>query len=192
MEKNSLTPILKVIRFFGVLALMIGWLTIIASISLNPWFSITRNALSDLGAVDVKYNFVFNYGLGAASIFAIVYSFYLLARLSGKLTALASSLFLLGAIHLLLIALFPEGTYPHLFVSLEFFILMGVSILILGVAFLMTPWKRGLGVTFTLMSVLGFLMAASIPWPSIGALEVFAISLITVWAILMVIYRPED
>ena len=191
MAESFSESILKIVRFFGVFALLIGWVTIAISITLNPWFSITKNALSDLGALGIRYNFIFNYGLGFASIFAIIYSFYLLARLSGRLTALASSFFLLGAIHLLLIALFPEGTYPHLFVSIEFFVLMGISILILGLAFLIKPEKRGLGITFTAMSLIGFLMAALIPWPSVGALEVFAISLITVWAILMVIYRPE-
>ncbi|MCS7132856.1 MAG: DUF998 domain-containing protein [Aigarchaeota archaeon] len=192
MRGNYLEAVLRAVRFFGILALAIGWITIFISISLNPWFSITKNALSDLGAIDVRHNFIFNFGLATASIFAIIYSFYLLMYLSGKLTALASSLFLLGSIHLLLIALFPEGTYPHLFVSLEFFVLIGVSILILGIAFLVRPEKRTLGMTFTAMSILGFLTAALAPWPSIGALEVFAISLMTVWAILMIIYRPED
>ena len=191
MAKGFSESILKFVRFFGIFALLIGWVTIAISITLNPWFSITKNALSDLGALGIRYNFVFNYGLGLASIFAIIYSFYLLTHLSGRLTMLASSFFLLGVTRLLLIALFPEGTYPHLFVSIEFFVLTGISILILGIAFLVRPEKRGLGITFTAMSLIGFLMAALIPWPSVGALEVFAICLITVWAILMVIYQPE-
>jgi len=184
MNAFEWSSIRRVLRFFGITAIGIGWLTILTSIMLNPWFSFYKNALSDLGALGVEYNFVFNYGLGVAAIFAIAYGFYLLTCLDGKLAAFASSFFILGSIHLLLIASFPEGTYPHLFVSLEFFILMGISILLYGIAFTAAK-QRLLGVIFLGMALGGFSAAVLVPWPSIACLEVFAIALMSIWAILM-------
>ena len=175
---------LSPLRYFGVYAAVSGWATILASMILNPWFSIVRNALSDMGAIGVKYAWVFNSGLMISGALAFLYSAYLLLALGSRLGILASSIMLLASIHLILIGLFPEGTYPHLFVSMEFFILMGASILLLGVAFLMSEARR-YGVCFAAMATAGFLAAILVPWPSIGSLEIFEISLMTLWSFLM-------
>jgi len=171
-------------RYFGVLALAVGWITITISIMLNPWFSIMNNALSDLGALGLKHAWVFNLGLTISGFFAVLYSIYLLWATKSKLEALASSIFFLSAVHLILIAAFPEGTYPHLLVSFEFFILSGISILVFGIA-LMVQGNPRFGLTFSLLSAVGFISAALAPWPSTGSLEVFAIILMSVWAALM-------
>ena len=176
--------ILSSLRYLGILALAIGWLTIIISAALNPWFSLTRNALSDLGAIGVKNAWIFNLGITVAGILATLYSMYLIWASKSRLEVLASSIFLFSALHLILIGIFPEGTYPHLFVSLEFFILAGFSILAFGAA-LISLGEMRFGLTFTLLSMIGFMGAAFIPWPSIGSLEVFALSLISVWAFMM-------
>jgi hypothetical membrane protein len=42
-----------------------------------------------------------------------------------------------------------------------------------------------LGTSLVIISVIGFAGAALIPWPSIGAVEVFAIILLSIWAMLM-------
>jgi len=175
---------MSLFRYFGVLALAVGWVTILASIMLNPWFSITRNALSDLGALGLERAWVFNLGLAVSGVFAALYSIYLIWAVKSKLEILASSIFLLSAIHLIMIAAFPEGTYPHLSVSFEFFILSGVSIMIFGVA-LIAKGKWGLGLTFACLSAAGFVSSAIVPWPSTGSLEVFAILLISIWVALM-------
>lgn len=154
------------------------------SMSLNPWFSIARNALSDMGAIGVKYAWVFNSGLIISGALAFLYSAYLLLTLRSKLELLASSIMLLASIHLILIGLFPEGTYPHFFVSIEFFTLMGVSMLLFGAAFTRGGARR-YGICFAAMAIVGFLAAILGPWPSTGSLEVFEISLMTAWVFLM-------
>jgi len=171
-------------RYFGVLALAVGWLTIIGSAALNPWFSLTRNALSDLGAMGVENAWMFNLGITVAGILATLYSTYLIWISRSRLEVLASSILLFSALHLILIGVFPEGTYPHLLVSFEFFILMGFSILAFGAA-LISLGEMRLGLAFTSLSTMGFVGAAFIPWPSIGFLEVFAITLISVWVLMM-------
>lgn len=174
----------RILRYFGVLALAIGWLTIILSISVNPWFSLERNALSDLGAVGRENAWIFNSGLVVAGVVAALYSIYLLKAARDKLETLASAIFLMSSIHLILIGLYPEGTYPHLFASYWFFLSAGFAVLLFGAALLI---KRDLflGASFVLISAIGFAGAALIPWPSIGSVEVFAIMLLSIWAILM-------
>jgi hypothetical membrane protein len=167
-----------------VLALAVGWIMIILAISVNPWFSLARNALSDLGAVGRENAWIFNSGLIAAGIIAALYSIYLINMARGKLEVLASTIFIMSSIHLVLIGAFPEGTYPHLFASYWFFLSAGFAVLLFGTAMLV---KRDLtlGTSFILISVIGFAGATLIPWPSIGAVEVFAIILLSIWAILM-------
>ena len=184
MVNEKLRRVLGLLKFFGVISLATGWITITLSIALNPWFSFSKNALSDLGAIGVRFAYVFNTGLLVAGVFALLYAFFLLSSYDGRLAALASSLFLFSAVHLVLIALFPEGTYPHLFVSYEFFVSSGVAVLVFGSAFL-AQRKTRLGIFFAVLSLVGFFLAAVVPWPSISVLEVFAITLLTVWAALM-------
>jgi len=174
----------RVLRYFGVLALAVGWITIILAISINPWFSLAKNALSDLGAVGRENAWIFNSGLILAGTIAALYSIYLITSARSKLEILASTIFLMSSIHLIMIGAFPEGTYPHLFVSYWFFLSAGVAVLLFGTAMLV---KRdlALGTSLIIISVIGFAGAALIPWPSIGAVEVFAIILLSIWAILM-------
>jgi len=176
--------LVECLKYCGVLALLVGWATILVSIMLNPWFSFAENALSDLGALGRRYASVFNTGLMIAGVLAALYGVFLLYASNGRISSLASSLLLLASIHLMLIAVFPEGTYPHLFVSYEFFILAGASILFFGLSSLIQgDVKRGS--SFIGLAILGFASAALVPWPSVAAVETFSLSLITIWAILM-------
>ncbi len=166
------------------MALAVGWLTIIISVSINPWFSLARNALSDLGAVGRETAWVFNSGLMVAGIIAALYSIYLIGVARDKLEVLASTIFLASSIHLILTGAFPEGTYPHLFASYWFFISAGIAVLLFGAA-LLAKRDLSLGGSFILISVIGFTGAVFVPWPSIGSVEVFAIILLSIWATLM-------
>ena len=143
-----------------------------------------KNALSDLGAVGRENAWIFNSGLILAGTIAALYSIYLITSARGKLEILASTIFLMSSIHLILIGAFPEGTYPHLFVSYWFFLSAGIAVLLFGVSMLV---KRDLafGISLIMISIIGFAGAVLIPWPSIGTVEVFAIILLSIWATLM-------
>ena len=95
---------LKVLKllmcFSGLIALATGLLTIILAISMNPWFSLERNALSDLGALGIPNNYVFNTGLMITSIFMLTYSIYLVSIINNKIGIIGSSLLILAYIHL--------------------------------------------------------------------------------------------
>lgn len=167
-----------------MLALAVGWITIILAISINPWFSLAKNALSDLGAVGRENAWIFNSGLILAGTIAALYSIYLITSARSKLEILASTIFLMSSIHLIMIGAFPEGTYPHLFVSYWFFLSAGIAVLLFGASMLVKS-DLALGISLIIISIIGFAGAALIPWPSIGAVEVFAIILLSIWAILM-------
>ncbi len=108
-------------HLLGVIAIMIGWVTIIISISLHPWFSLYDNALSDLGAIWVSSNSVFNVGIMMASFFALAYGCNLTLKLKRPLGRVGGAFFCLSSVFLMLVALFPEGTKPHYAVSVAFF-----------------------------------------------------------------------
>lgn len=169
--------------FSGLIALVIGLIAIILAISMNPWFSLERNALSDLGALSIPSNYVFNTGLMITSIFMLIYSIYLVSVINSKVGIVGSSLLLLASIHLFLIGAFPEGTYPHMFVSYEFFLLSAIAITLIGISFLMISKVHG--ILSIVLIIIGIVFAVIIPWPSIGALELMAIVVMGLWILVM-------
>ena len=174
----------KVICSFGVLAVIVGWVTIAVAVAVNPWFSLEENALSDLGAINLRTNYIFNWGIAIAAILGIIYSVYLIMVFNEKLANVGSTILLIGVIHLLLIALYPKGMQPHMILSYEFFILTGITIALIGVS-LLTSGKRAHGAISVTLSAMGFTLTPILPWPSIGAAEIFAITIITLWTIVM-------
>jgi len=182
---------LRISCFLGVVAIAVGWVTIISSIAVNPWFSVTTNALSDLGAITVGNRMLFNVGLAVAGMLSLGYTCCLVNSARNKLGVFAAGVYSLASVHLLLIAVFPEGTGPHWFVSVEFFVLTGVSIPLLGVALIVAGARRH-GLMSMLWAVAGFVGSAVVEWPSIALLEIYNLALITAWILTMVHYHVED
>ncbi|MHC1627839.1 MAG: DUF998 domain-containing protein [Candidatus Nezhaarchaeales archaeon] len=124
-------------HLLGVVAVMIGWVTIIISISLHPWFSLYDNALSNLGAIGVPSNSVFNVGIMIALLFALAYGCNLALKLKKLLGRIGGATLCLSSILLMLVALFPEGTRPHYTVSVVFFLLLIVSMILMSASTMM-------------------------------------------------------
>ena len=55
-------PDMKYIYITGVITLILIWVVIIISAAFNPWFSVTGNALSDLGGGNMVLNGLELYG----------------------------------------------------------------------------------------------------------------------------------
>ncbi|MGB9784306.1 MAG: DUF998 domain-containing protein [Fervidicoccaceae archaeon] len=163
-----------VTRFLGILTFIVAFFGIALSIYLNPWFSITKNALSDLGRVGLEKSYIFNWTLIISSILALLYSFHLSSAIPGKLGCIGVGIYIVGAFSLMGIGLFPEGTGPHYFVSLEFFILMSASLLIFGVS-LARHGKKSYGYALIGLFLLSFLGSYFIAWPSVAMLELYNI-----------------
>ena len=96
--------------YIGLAGIITGWVTIIIAIAINSWFEITRNALSDLGALTVEENLVFNIELAIAGIFALAYTFYLDSSIKNKLAFFSSGIYFVATVHLILIALSQKAS----------------------------------------------------------------------------------
>ncbi|ASI98628.1 DUF998 domain-containing protein [Thermococcus celer] len=136
----------------GILSPLIALTGIGAAIAINrSWWRLTDNAISDLGRVGLQYNWVMNVPLLITALLAIYYATGLLKEFKNPVTRVGVGIFILGLVFLAGIALFPEGTEPHYWVSWGFFIAGSVGFLIAGIGL----WMEGLG-KFGLFTVLLF------------------------------------
>lgn len=168
----------------GPLALAVAWTTIIASIMINPWFNLYEDALSDLGALGLETSYIFNSGLVVTGIVFAVYAGILVEITENRVSAMASGIAITAAAHLIMIAVFPSGTEPHRFVSLEFFLLVAATVFFMGIAFYVDGW-RAHGTLSMIIFSLGVFGSALIDWPSTALLELYNILLITLWTLLV-------
>ena len=170
--------------FLGIIATSLGLLTIWISTLVNPWFDVMRGALSDMGRVGLPTSWVFNGGLLLTSFVAATYVYCLTKSFRHPASHVAAGIYLVSVTHLTLIALFPEGTRPHLTLSLEFFLMMMFTYLTYSI----TLWVEGFR-THSLLSFLAFITAlggsASIRWPSTALLELFNVGVMAYWYLLM-------
>ncbi|MEM4576094.1 MAG: DUF998 domain-containing protein [Candidatus Nezhaarchaeales archaeon] len=164
--------------------MFIGWVTILISIILNPWFSLYRNALSDLGAIGVSFSYVFNGGLIVASFLALAYGCTLILKLRGRLGRIGGVFFSISSIFLTLVSTYPEGTRPHYFVSVMFFSFLILSMIVVSIWTMKI--KRALGIVLLTLSVIALIFAL-IPWTSVGMLEVSVLIVATLWLLMFAI-----
>lgn len=164
-------------RFTGLIAAAMAWATISLSISRNPWFSLYRHALSDLGGPGAIDPWVYNVGLIATGVVASTYAIYLASAATEKFTVYASSFIFIAGIFLALIGVFPSSTRPHVFVSTWFFVQMWMAVLASAIG---SFAKRELafGAFLLGISFLGPAGALTIGWPSVALLEIYGIVLI--------------
>lgn len=135
-----------------------------------------KNALSDLGRVGLENNYVFNTGLILAALVALTYIPSLLDFFKSRIGFMSLGIFLIAILHLLLIGVFPEGTKPHGFVSYEFFALMTISLLFIGISLIAEGMSK-CGASLLLLFILSLGGSLLIKWPSIALLELYNIVL---------------
>lgn len=170
--------------YSGIAAIVLAWIVILISMSLNPWFSVFRGALSDLGGPRASYAWVYNYGLVAAAVLAFIFATYSLMVSYNKIEALASSFVAVAAIFLALIGIFHEGTYPHAFVSLWFFVQMDIAAVVWGIGLIISG-NLNYGLAALLMGALAPIPAAVVKWPSTAMLEIYGILIIDALTIML-------
>jgi hypothetical membrane protein len=129
----------------------------VASYTQFSWFD---NALSDLGVVSGVTGLIFNFGLIASGVLCIVFVIGLFIFLGKNVLGRVGAFVLfLTCLALVGIGVFPESFgATHYFVSVMFFVLLPVSLLVIVAAFL---WSREVRMgVFTLFIA----VAAAIPW----------------------------
>jgi len=129
---------LKTSGVSGILAPIIAFTLISLAIVSCPQFSWTEDALSDLGVQEGVTAILFNSGLMIAGILALIFAMGLFMFLSENALGRISALILaLAALALIAVGIFPESVKPtHYYVSVAFFVLLLLSMLFMGAAFL--------------------------------------------------------
>jgi hypothetical membrane protein len=160
MTKSTDALWLKVAGICGFLTPIIAFALIFSAIVSYPEFSWVDNALSDLGIVEGATATLFNSGLIIGGVLCIIFAtglfVYLKKHIAGKTGA---SIFVLASIALFAIGVFPENVSPtHYIVSVMFFVLLPISLLVTTGAFWLMHKTRM--AVFTLLVA----VAAATPW----------------------------
>ncbi|ABW01570.1 DUF998 domain-containing protein [Caldivirga maquilingensis] len=172
----------KILTYMGIAAAVLAWVIILTSISLNPWFNMFSNALSDLGNPHANYYWLYNYGLVLTATLMLLFSLYLLFVSENKVEAMGSSFVTIASIFLALIGIFHEGTYPHTFVSEWFFTQMDLAVVTWSIG-LIVGRRLNYGIPLLLLGLIAPIPALLIKWPSTAILETYGIVIIDAWAI---------
>jgi len=145
----------------GMAVPIVAFAAILSSIALSPWFSWYSNALSDLGNyARSSVAIIFNLGLVISGILTVVFGLGIFDDLKGSKPGRVGALVLMMAGAALTgIGIFSEDAGRiHFYVSVAFFSLVPISLLILGPT-MIAGGSRKLG---ALSVIIAFL--AAIPW----------------------------
>ncbi|MEZ0290433.1 MAG: DUF998 domain-containing protein, partial [Sulfolobales archaeon] len=157
------------------------WIFTLASISVNSWFNLYRDAFSDLGGSRARDPWIYNLGLVTSSIFIELLSIRIVLTARNKLEVVSGSYLSIAGVFLTLIAVYPAGTRPHVFVSTWFFIQAFLGVLLHGIAVISRDR------VFSILTIIIFTLAlagALVDWPSAACLETYEILLLTLYTTL--------
>jgi hypothetical membrane protein len=143
----------------GILAPIIAFTLIFLAIASYPQFSWANNALSDLGVEPGVTLALFNNGLIISGAIALIFAIGLFFYQNNYLGRVGAIVLALACIALILIGIFPEDIKPtHFLVSVAFFVLLPISLMITTIALWLKRKTRM--ALFTLIISL----AAALPW----------------------------
>lgn len=181
---------LKVSGLCGILAPVIAFTCILCAIASHPQFSWFNNALSDLGVVEGMTAFFFNLGLIVGGVLAFVFGVGLLRFLQNRaLGVVGTFFFILDALALTAIGIFPESAKPmHYYASVAFFGLFPISMLLVC-AELLTSSKVKTG-SFTLSvaifaAIVWIVQFTAKPFEGVAIPEALSALIASAWAILL-------
>jgi hypothetical membrane protein len=130
---------LKISGICGILTPIVTLAFVLIAIVFSPQFSWTENALSDLGVQEGATATLFNSGLIVGGILLLVFVSGLFLSQKTMLGRIGVIISVLAALALVAIGVFPENVkLIHYYVSVAFFFLLPVSMLVVGAAFLLT------------------------------------------------------
>jgi hypothetical membrane protein len=169
----------------GILTPIIVLTSILFAIYYSPWFSWTANALSDLG-VQGTAAILFNSSLVVGGVLTILFAIGLREILLNKtLGRIGTLILILDAAILCAIGLFPETAGDiHLYVSVAFFVLLPISLFLIGVAMMQELSERKLGL-FTVMAGIVTAIVWALPWRAVAIPEIIAVLAASVWSIVL-------
>ncbi len=130
----------------------IGFFGIVAAIILNwGWWSITDNAISDMGQVSVRYWYVLDISFIISGIVTLYSTFFIINYMKGHIEKYGLYFFMVSMALLSLIGFFPEGTSIHWEISVLFFLIGTFSMFAVGIGMATNGNSTGfwiIGITF--------------------------------------------
>ena len=160
MLKSKNVMWLRIAGTCGIVALILAFTFIYLAVTSYPQFSWMDNALSDLGVVPSVTAALFNYGLIISGMLLFIFSTGMFVFLGEKFVSRTGTfVFALACLALVAIGVFPENVKPtHYLVSVAFFVLLPISMLVITVAFWLMDQVRM--AVFTLIVA----VVAATPW----------------------------
>jgi len=154
---------LKMSGVCGIITPIFMSMFILLAIAYSPQFSWTENALSDLGVQEGVTAILFNSGLILGGILTLVFVSGLFALQKTMLGRIGVFIFVLSALALTAIGIFPENAGRiHYYVSVAFFLLFPISMFVIGATFLLTA-KVKMGF-FTFLAAIVASLVWAIQW----------------------------
>jgi len=181
--KRAIT--LRTAGICGVLTPIIVLTSILLAIYYSPWFSWTENALSDLGVQGIAA-ILFNPSLIVGGILTIIFAIGLREFLLNKtLGRIGTLVLILDAAMLCAIGIFPETAgVIHRYVSVAFFVLLPISLFLIGVAMMQEPSERKLGL-FTIIAGIAAATVWMLQWRAAAIPEIIAVFAASVWSMVL-------
>jgi hypothetical membrane protein len=198
MSKKQLDSI-KISALCGIIAPLIGFIFITCSIFYSEWFSWSENWLSDLGGIPGNTSIwasrgissiIFNSGLIISGVIGVFFAYSLrkLQILNNSQGKTGSFLFIFDMLTLSFVGLFPETTgYLHTFVSIMFFFLIALTLLIIGIVIGKSSMKK-FGKFIIILGVISFcsfpFFAIPRPWGNNAIIELVPIISLSIFTII--------
>ena len=182
---------MRITGLLGIITPLVILPSIFAAISLSPWFSWERNALSDLG-VSQNVAPLFNTVLimGGILVLLLGSGMFLAFTRAGARAGAVTLIF--AAISLTAIGVFAEDLEPHFYASVAFFALLPLSQLTIGMSLMRELDKRILGMVSVSVAI-----ASAFVWsfPTEGAAipEILSSALGALWSVIFgcKLYKQE-
>jgi hypothetical membrane protein len=170
--------------FIALAGAITFWVLLSISVYLHPGFSFfsPNQSLSDLGKIGATYPYIFNM---AIILTAIMYFLAELGVLSSKLPALRKFsiyVFMAALFAYMGIALNPKGTSLHIPMTLTFFGLSSISIL-LWIASMFRERAYTLSFTFLILLISSFFVYFYYEFFGYPFAEVYAGAVIMIWVL---------
>jgi len=118
--------------YCGLLSPLIAYGFILIAILIHSWFSLTGNALSDLGETGVAYNNIFNFALIISGLLFVLFIMAMFRRAESEVGIIGLIGIAIGAFFLIMTGIFPKGTSPHMLMAVLFYSASAAGLFIFG------------------------------------------------------------
>lgn len=185
MPTQKRKVLLKTAGICGVVNPILVLSLILLAISMSPSFNWTQDALSDLG-VDGLTAVLFNFSLVVGGILTFVFAVGIKEIFTRKALGLVgASTLMLDATALCATGIFPETVKPtHFYASLAFFVLLPISLFLVGAAMLKEFYQRKLGL-FTVFAGIVSAVVWLFPRNGVAIPEMVAALSASVWSVVV-------